>query len=71
MSASVTIKLTSKMSASQKTAAKAWNAQVSKFKKDDREMFACGVNSKCLKCACLCKQASFATIVYCPQYRKA
>lgn len=69
--ASITIKLTSKMTDSQKAAAKAWNAQVKKFRKDDAEMFACGVNSKCLKCSSLCKQASYATIVYCPQYKKA
>lgn len=67
----VTIKLTSKMTPSQKAAAKAWNACVSKFKKDDREMFESGVNSKCLKCQSICKQASFATVLYCPQYRKA
>ena len=71
MSAAITIKLTAKMTQSQKEAAKAWNAQVRKFRKDDREMFECGVNSKCLKCRGLCKQASFATVVYCPQYKKA
>lgn len=69
--AAISIKLTSKMTDSQKTAAKAWNAKVKKFRKDDAEMFAGGVNSKCLKCVGLCKQASFATIVYCPQYKKA
>ena len=69
--ASITIKLTPKMTESQKAAAKAWNAKVKKFRKDDAEMFAGGVNGKCLKCAGLCKQASFAAIVFCPQYRKA
>ena len=68
---SASIKITAKMTDSQKTAAKAWNARVSRFRKDDREMFELGVNSKCLKCRGLCKQASFATIVYCPQYKKA
>lgn len=67
---SISIKLAKTMKPEAIEAAKAWNAKVKAFKKDDLEMFELGVNSKCMKCAGTCKQASFATIIRCPQYRK-
>lgn len=70
MSASLMIKVTKSMKPSAVEAAKAWNAQVKKFKKADKEFFELGVAKKCLKCAGLCKQAAFATVVYCPQFKK-
>ena len=67
----VSIKITKSMKPGAVEAAKAWNAKVKKFKKEDVEFFESGVNAKCLKCVGLCKQAAFATIVFCPQYKKA
>ena len=67
----ISIKITKSMKPAAVEAAKAWNTKVKKMKKEDLEFFEMGVNSKCLKCACMCKQASFATIVSCPQYKKA
>ena len=69
--AAFAIKVTKSMKPGAVAAAKAWNAYVKKLKKADREMFECGVAKKCLKCVSLCKQAAFATVLYCPQYKKA
>ena len=71
MAVSLTIKVTKSMKPSAAAAAKAWNAQVKKFKKADKEFFETGVAKKCLRCASLCKQAAFAEVLYCPQYKKA
>ncbi len=67
---SISIKLSKTMKPEAVEAAKAWNSKVRSLKKDDLEMFEGGVNSKCMKCAGTCKQASFATIIRCPQYKK-
>ena len=64
------IKITKSMKPAAVEAAKAWNAQVKKFKKADKEFFELGVAAKCLKCAGLCKQAAFATVLHCPQFKK-
>ena len=71
MAAVLTIKVTKTMKPSAVAAAKAWNDTVKKFKKADKEFFEFGVAKKCLKCASLCKQAAFAEVLYCPQYKKA
>ena len=67
---SISIKIAKTMKPEAIEAAKAWNAKVKSLKKDDLEMFENGVNSKCMKCAGLCKQASFAMIVRCPQFKR-
>ena len=67
---SISIKIAKTMKPEAVEAAKAWNAKVKSLKKDDLEMFELGVYSKCMKCASTCKQASFATIIRCPQYKK-
>jgi hypothetical protein len=68
--AEVSIRITKTMKPAAVEAAKAWNVIVKKFKKADREYFEMGVARKCLKCAGLCKQAAFATVLYCPQFKK-